>query len=94
MSEAPYSPKKLAERWGCSRQFVHKLIRKGELPAFRIGEKLLRVRAEEVHKWEAQLANTVLEGSTEDGSLRGGKVAEGVAIASVMASMRARQPPN
>ena len=94
MSEAPYSPKMLAERWGCTRQFVHKLIREGKLPAFRIGEKLLRVRAEEVHKWEAQIVNTALEGSTDDGSLRGGKGAEGVAIASVMASMRARQPPN
>jgi excisionase family DNA binding protein len=94
MSEAPYSPKMLAERWGCTRQFVHKLIREKKLPAFRIGEKLLRIRAEEVHKWEAQIVNTALEGSTDDGSLRGGKVAEGVAIASVMASMRARQPPN
>ena len=48
MMEPPFSPKKLAERWGCSRQNVHKLIRAGVLPHFKLGDKLLRIPAEAV----------------------------------------------
>ena len=50
--DRPYSVKRLAERWGCSRQHIHALIRKGELRAFKLGHRLLRITAEEVRRWE------------------------------------------
>ena len=56
--DRPYSVKQLAERWNCSRQFVHKLIRKGDLKAFWLGDKLLRVPAEEVRRWVERLGPT------------------------------------
>jgi len=50
--DPPFSPKQLAERWGCTRQFIHKLIRKGEIKAFKLGGNLLRIPAEEVRRLE------------------------------------------
>jgi excisionase family DNA binding protein len=52
MDDPPFSPKTLAKRWGCSPQFVHKLIRTSKLKAFKLGGKLLRISAEEVRRWE------------------------------------------
>ena len=43
--DRPYSVKQLAERWGCTRH-VHKIIRRSELRAFKVGDKLLRVLAD------------------------------------------------
>ena len=77
-------------------QHVHKLIRKGTLKHFRIGEKLLRIPAEEVRRWEALQQTTSSESSTGDEpSPRGkGRTIEDAAYASVMASLRTREPPN
>jgi excisionase family DNA binding protein len=50
MADRPFG---LAERWGCTVQHIHKLIRKGKLKHFKIGEKLLRIPAEQVRRWEA-----------------------------------------
>src|SRR5262245_53570393 len=63
--ERPLRPAQLAERWGCSRQFVHNLIRKGVLGHFRLGGKLIRIPAEEVRKLEARLQTTRSESSTD-----------------------------
>jgi excisionase family DNA binding protein len=49
-NDRPFSVKMLAERWGCSRQFIHTLVRKGDLKVFRLGEKLTRIPAEEVRR--------------------------------------------
>ena len=49
-------------------QHVHNLIRKEKLRSFRIGEKLLRIPAEEVARWEALQQTTSSESST-DGEL-------------------------
>jgi excisionase family DNA binding protein len=99
MADRPFSPKQLAERWGCTTQHVHNLIRKEVLASFRIGEKLLRVPAEEVARWEAlqkKPKTTSSESSTEDeSSPRGkGRTIEDAAFASAMASLRRREPPN
>jgi excisionase family DNA binding protein len=37
----PYTPETLAERWGCSPAHIRAMIRRGELPHFRLGGKLL-----------------------------------------------------
>jgi len=86
MGEPPFTAKKLAERWGCSRQYVHKVIRSGELKHFKLGSKLVRVAAEEVARWERQ--NTSLESSTGAKSSLGGKATDDAAIDSVLALHR------
>lgn len=64
MGEPPFSPKKLAERWGCSRQYVHKLIKAGELQHFKLGSKLVRVSAEESTVKLRRYAVTVMDNWT------------------------------
>ena len=48
------SPAKLAERWLCSERHIRNLIDRGELPAFRLGGKLYRIRTEDVEVFECQ----------------------------------------
>jgi excisionase family DNA binding protein len=50
---AAYRVAALAERWQCSSGHIYGLIRDGKLNAFKVG-KLLRVKAEEVERIEAQ----------------------------------------
>jgi len=50
----PYTPDQLAELWGCSPNHVRNLIRQGDLRAFRLGARLLRVPADAVHEFEAR----------------------------------------
>jgi excisionase family DNA binding protein len=49
-----YTPRTLAERWDCSERHIRNMIADGELPAFRLGGKLLRIRGEDVEKIECQ----------------------------------------
>lgn len=48
-----FSPRTLAERWQCSERHIRNMISRGELKAFKHGEKLLRVRLEEVLRVES-----------------------------------------
>ncbi|TIQ33123.1 MAG: helix-turn-helix domain-containing protein [Mesorhizobium sp.] len=48
------NPATLAERWGCSGQHIRNLIASGELPSFKLGGKLLRIRGEDVERFECQ----------------------------------------
>lgn len=50
--ERPYTPETLADRWGCSANHVRNLIRRGTLPAFRLG-RLMRIPAAAVADYEA-----------------------------------------
>lgn len=50
----PYTPETLAEHWDCSPRHIRNMIREGELPAFRLGGKLLRIRPEDVEAYECQ----------------------------------------
>ena len=47
-----YSPRQLAERWKCSVSHVRRLIRQGQVDAFRHGRRLLLVRGEVVQAYE------------------------------------------
>jgi excisionase family DNA binding protein len=49
-----YTPKTLAARWLCSERHIRNMIDRGELPAFRLGGKLLRIRREDVEAFEAR----------------------------------------
>ncbi len=53
MSNKPYSPETLADRWGCSAEKVRLMYRNGELAGFRLG-KLIRIPAAEVERYECQ----------------------------------------
>lgn len=48
-----YSPQEVAARWGISYQTVLKLIRRGELHAFRAG-KILLVSSDALHDYETR----------------------------------------
>ncbi len=62
----PYSVKTLAERWGCSESHVRSMIAAGELKAFSIGGKLLRIAALEVERKEAgECQSSDLDGTAE-----------------------------
>ena len=52
MTEKPYTVARLAEHWGCSDTFVYSEIERGNLPAFRLGGKLIRIRPEAVEAYE------------------------------------------
>ena len=47
-----YSPKTLAARWQCSERHVRNLIARGELPAWKLGDSLMRINLEDVEKFE------------------------------------------
>ena len=49
--ETVFTPKLLAERWGCSAQTVRDAITDGTLSGFRVG-RLMRVRDEAVLAFE------------------------------------------
>jgi len=57
-----YSPKTLAAEWGCCANHVRNLVKRGDLKGFRLGDKLLRIRAEDVRDYECR---TRLGGSTD-----------------------------
>ncbi len=49
-----YSVATLAEQWGCGTDTVYSLIHSGDLRAFRLGGKLIRIRADEVERYECR----------------------------------------
>ena len=69
----PYSVKTLAERWGCSGRHVYDMIKQGKITPFRIGVHHIRIRAEEVERYECGLSGTGESGlptrSVENASL-------------------------
>ena len=61
--EHPYTVDELAGRWSCTREAIYAAIRHptNPLPAFKIGGKLWRIRADEVEKWESAGGSTKLD---------------------------------
>ncbi len=53
-----YSPRTLALEWQCSERHIRNLIERGELKAFHLGGKLLRIEAAEVGAFKARNATT------------------------------------
>lgn len=51
MTDPPFSPARLAARWGCTRQLVYKLIKDGRLGHCKIG-KLVRIPEPAVRRYE------------------------------------------
>lgn len=69
MSERPYTPERLAERWECSPQHIYNLLGRGDLHGFKLGGKLWRIAASEVERIECQ--TTASESSRADLSSSG-----------------------
>ncbi len=86
MSERPFTPATLAERWECSQEHIMAMCRKGILRAFRIGPKLWRIPANEVARWETGEAIQSRSADTE-----GSSAPSSAAGADVSASRSARQ---
>ncbi|WP_404927112.1 helix-turn-helix domain-containing protein [Mesorhizobium sp. ORM16] len=49
-----FTPAMLAERWACSERHIRNMVASGELPAFRLAGKLLRIRGADVERFECQ----------------------------------------
>ncbi|XHB99387.1 helix-turn-helix domain-containing protein [Nitratireductor sp. ac15] len=75
----PFTPATLAEFWGCSERHVRKMIESGELPAFRLGGKLLRIRREVVEAYQCQ--NGDLQDLRASSASHGTKATSGDVIA-------------
>jgi excisionase family DNA binding protein len=55
----PYTPESLAERWQCSKGFVYRMLKSGQLQGFKVGGKLWRIRHEVVEEFEARQDNQI-----------------------------------
>ncbi len=63
---APYTPETLADRWQCSPRHIRNMIRDGRLRGFRVGGKLIRIRARVVEEFE-QCQDTDLDDTEDNG---------------------------
>src|SRR5687767_4805595 len=62
-----YTPAQIAEFAQCSSSYVRKEIGNGNLPAFRLGGKLLRIKGEDAWTWlTGRSGNTGLASSRGD----------------------------
>lgn len=79
--ERAYTPEELAGLWGCSANHVRTLIHRGELRAFRLGRRLLRIPPSAIGEYErCQMTNTDSDGSKEGASSHGGKTESGTDV--------------
>ena len=51
MTEKPYTPETLAQRWECSPRHIRLLTQRGRIPHFKLGS-LIRIPVEEVERFE------------------------------------------
>ncbi|MEX2741062.1 helix-turn-helix domain-containing protein [Rhizobium mongolense] len=51
-SPKAFSPRSLADRWHCSERHVRNLINRGDLPYFKLGGKLIRIKWTDVDEYE------------------------------------------
>lgn len=56
-SAKAYTPRQLAEFWNCSRETILRAIRRGDLPATRIGPQTIRILAADAAKFYAINSN-------------------------------------
>lgn len=54
MSGRPFTPATLAEHLGCSERLIRNEIAAGNIRAFRVGEKLLRIEPEAVEEYKCR----------------------------------------
>ena len=54
MSGTVYTVATLARVWGVSSTFIYDLLARGELPGFKLGGKLWRIKAADVEAYECR----------------------------------------
>lgn len=54
MKQAVFDVPTLAQHWGCGTDTIYTLVRSGELRHFKLGGKLIRIRADEVERYECR----------------------------------------
>jgi excisionase family DNA binding protein len=85
-----FTPEQVAERWGCSANHVRNLIKRGELRAFRLGHRLIRVPLDAIEEYEqCQIIGS--DGSKDDSSSPGGATTESGDVI-VLTHSRERKP--
>lgn len=52
LENKPFTPKSLSERWHCSERHVRNLINRGDLPHFKLGAKLIRIKRTDIEEYE------------------------------------------
>lgn len=57
MIGALLTPQMVAERWGVSSTFVYTMLNTGELPGFKLGGKLWRVKSSDMEAYECRLSS-------------------------------------
>jgi hypothetical protein len=82
-----YTPAALAREWLCSERHIRNLVAAGQLRAFRLGGKLLRITAEAAEDFQCR--NTASDGSTGDSASPGG-VTESDTVTRLAPMTRAR----
>jgi excisionase family DNA binding protein len=70
-----FTPAMLAKEWACSERHIRNLVAAGQLRAFRLGGKLLRIPQDAVE--EFQCRNTASDGSTDASASPGGETESG-----------------
>ena len=90
MSARPYTCEEVADLWGCSDNHVRNLIKRGELKAFRIGRRLIRIPADAVEDYVQCQLNGPSVDSTDALSSPGGMMGSGDVI--VLRHAQPRKP--
>jgi hypothetical protein len=75
MSERPYTPESLGERWSCSPEAVRKMLASERIKGFKLG-KLWRIPAHEVQRIEA--CETSISDDTEASTPQSGTTKQDV----------------
>jgi excisionase family DNA binding protein len=66
-----FTPAMLAKEWACSERHIRNLVAAGQLRAFRLGGKLLRIPEDAVQEF-MQCQTTASDGSTDASASHGG----------------------
>jgi excisionase family DNA binding protein len=69
------TPRAVADRWHCSERHVRNLVREGQLRAFRLGGRLLRIPEDAVREIECR--NTASDGCADGSASSSGETASG-----------------
>jgi len=70
-----FTPAALAREWACSERHIRNLVAAGQLRAFRLGGKLLRITAEAAEEFQCR-QTTASDGSMDASASPGGKMVD------------------
>jgi excisionase family DNA binding protein len=83
-----YTPATLAKHWHCSERHIRNLMYSGQLPYFRLGGKLMRIRGEDVENFQCRQNGASLD--LEASSLSPSKEMESATVTRLPPTTRAK----